>query len=199
MVVLECGTVQGDSVSTAMLLNNTCVALEKETGCKVSRVVHGTPVDGSAPILSLRLKKSMVRGEGKSFTLAEVPDIARQLTKATGEAAKDVGHAPKVEDAAAKGGMTVTAAEDVGDMVVLECGTVQGDSVSTAMLLNNTCVALEKETGCKVSRVVHGTPVDGSAPILSLRLKKSMVRGEGKSFTLAEVPDIARQLTAEAA
>jgi len=97
------------------------------------------------------------------------------------------------------GGVTVTAAEDVGDMVVLESGTVKGDGVSTAMLLNEICVALEKETGRKVSRVVHGTPVEGSAPILSLRLKKSMVRGEGKSFTLAEVPDIARQLTAEAA
>ena len=105
----------------------------------------------------------------------------------------------QVKDAAVKGGMTVTAAEDVGDMVVLECGTVQGDSVSTAMLLNNTCAALEKETGRKVSRVVHGTPVDGSAPILSLRLKKSMVRCEGKSFNLAEVPDLARQLTAKAA
>jgi hypothetical protein len=101
--------------------------------------------------------------------------------------------------AESKGGMTVTAAEDVGDVVVIECGTVKGDSVSTAMLLNEICAALEKETGRKVSRVVLGTPVDGSAPILSLRLKKSMVRCEGKSFTLAEVPDIAQQLTAKAA
>jgi len=123
-------------------------------------------------------------------------EAAKGIGDAPGKAAKGIGDAPVVQgDRTAEGDMTVTTAEDVGDVVMLECGTVRGDSVATAILLNEVCGALEKETGRKVSRVVHAEPVDASAPILSLRLKKSEIRCKGKPVTPADVPKLVRALT----
>lgn len=124
-----------------------------------------------------------------------VPPPCAASKPVTEEAVKHVGDALVVEANGVKGGMTVTPAEDVGEKVVLECGTVQCDGAATAVLLNGICAALEKETGRTVSRVVHGTAVDASAPILSLQLKTSKIRCAGKSLTPADIPDIVRALT----
>jgi hypothetical protein len=81
-------------------------------------------------------------------------------------------------------------AEDVGGTLVIESGTVNGDSIKTAMLLNDLCASVQKKTGQKVARVMQSRPVDASAPILSLRLNKSAIRCNGKLFTPADVPKL---------
>lgn len=125
-----------------------------------------------------------------------VPPPRPAAEPVAGELAKDVGDALVGEcDMTANGGMTVTMVEDVGDLVVLECGTASGDSLATVMILNEICSAFEKETGKKVSRVVHKKPVDASAPILSLRLKKRVINCEGTPLTPADVPEMVRALT----
>jgi hypothetical protein len=104
-------------------------------------------------------------------------------------------------DAAGAGGadlskVTVEPAEDVGSTLVIESGTVKGDSVATAMLLNEICASLQKKTGTKVARVMHSRPVDASAPILSVRIKESAIRCNGKLFTPADVPKLLPKLSA---
>jgi hypothetical protein len=82
-------------------------------------------------------------------------------------------------------------AEDVGGTLVIESGTVNGDSIKTAMLLNDLCASVQKTTGLtNVARVMQSRPVDASAPILSLRLNKSAIRCNGKLFTPADVPKL---------
>jgi hypothetical protein len=84
--------------------------------------------------------------------------------------------------------INVETADDVGETLVIESGTVKGDSVATAMLLNEICATVQKKSGQKVARVMHSRPVDASAPILSLRMKKAAIRCNGKLFTPADVP-----------
>jgi hypothetical protein len=92
--------------------------------------------------------------------------------------------------------VNVESAEDVGETLVIEIGTVKGDSVATAMLLNEICKSVQTKTGKKVARVMHSTPVDKAAPILSLRTKKSAIRCNGKLFTPADVPKLLPKLCA---
>jgi hypothetical protein len=108
---------------------------------------------------------------------------------------------PGATEAAGAGGadlskVTVEPAEDVGSTLVIESGTVKGDSVATAMLLNEICASLQKKTGTKVARVMHSRPVDASAPILSVRMKESAIRCNGKLFTPADVPKLLPKLSA---
>jgi hypothetical protein len=86
--------------------------------------------------------------------------------------------------------VNVESAEDMGDTLVIESGTVNGDSVATAMLLNEICASLQNKTGQKVARVMHSRRVDATAPILCLRMKKAAIRCNGKLFTPADVPKL---------